>query len=130
MKLSELMWILGEVRPEQRKRNMFDFSNLVAYHVTPKSNVASIKANGLQARSSQQSYDRPASVYLFCDPSEISGSIPVLFGQGVECQVLRVSIPVEYVMRQMVWDGLFNSQFGTYSAVQIFANIPAEWITF
>lgn len=128
MKLSDLMWILSEVKPQNRNKCDFDFNNLIVYHITSAENVVSIRENGIQAKSSRQSYDRPNSVYFFADKNEVNQDNAGILGLSENRQVLRVSIPVDYVINNMQWDGLYNVSFETYSAVQYFGDIPADWI--
>lgn len=127
MKISDLMYTLAEVKPQHRNKAEFDFCKLTVYHITNAANIESIRENGLLARSSRQSYDRPNAVYFFVDKSEVSKANAEILGAG-DFKVLKVTIPVEAVISKMAWDGLYNVSFDTYSAVQFLDNVPADWI--
>lgn len=134
MKMSDLMYFLGEIPMKHRsveaaKEFGFDFNKLVVYHVTKSTNLDNIKSNGIQARSSRQSYDRPNSVYFFVDRNEISQEVIDILGLSGDYTIIKVAIPVEDVVSKMKWDGLFNASFSVSStAVQYMDSIPAEWI--
>ena len=127
MKISDLMYTLAEVKPQHRNKTEFDFRGLTVYHITSAANIDSIREKGLQARSSRQSYDRPNAVYFFVDKDEVNKDNANILG-AENCKILKVTIPADAVINKMVWDGLYNVSFGTYSAVQFLDNVPAEWI--
>lgn len=134
MKMSDLMYFLGEIPMKHRSVSLakelgIDFQNLVVYHATQSANVDSIKKNGIQARSSRQSYNRPNAVYFFVDGNEITQEVVGILGLSNDYTIIKVAIPVEHVVSKMQWDGLFNVSFGMSStAVQYMDSIPAEWI--
>lgn len=102
---------------------------LTVYHLTAPDNVESIKANGIKAYSSRQSYERPAAVYFFADSRDITPVNIDILGLSNGCRVLTVNIPIAEVIKHMVWDGLYNVSFGeSYSAVQYLDDVPAAWI--
>lgn len=138
MNMSDLMWFLSEVPFRARKAHLehghefgfaIDFKNLIVYHVTKSENIEDIKAHGIKARHSQQSYERPAAVYFFADKNEITQVNLDILGLSKDYKIIRVSIPVENVIESMQWDGLYNVSFETsHTAVQYFGDIPTEWI--
>lgn len=130
MKTSELVQYLDQVPTSHRKIAHIDFDSLTVYHLTAPKNVANIKANGIEARSSSQSYDRPPSVYFFADPSDITAENIDILGLANGHKTITVTIPAKDILDNMHWDGLYNVTFGTaYSAIQYFGSIPTEWIT-
>jgi hypothetical protein len=128
--MSNLLYTLAEIPQEDYKQRASIIPSLVdktitAYHVTSSLNIESINKNGLFAKSSQQSYERPPAVYMFLDEIDVS-SIEAL---GIENpQVLEISIPINALLKNGRWDGLHNMDFATYSSVQYLDNIPAKWI--
>lgn len=134
MTMSDLMYFLGEVPRKHRniesaKQFGIDFSELIVFHVTKRSNLSAIREKGIQARSSKQSYDRPDSVYFFVDRNEINEATLDILGLSNDYVVLKVAIPMKDVISKMQWDGLFNVSFAVSStAVQYMDSIPAEWI--
>jgi len=134
MKMSDLMYFLGEVPVKNRDMESarefgIDFEKLIVYHVTKSANVDSIKALGIQARSSKQSYDRPESVYFFVDQNEINRTTLDILGLDEDYTIIKVAIPVKNVVSKMRWDGLFNVTFKlSYTAVQYMDSIPTAWI--
>lgn len=126
--VSELVQYLDQIPPSQRKRSDFPFENLIAYHITKDENMESIRENGILAKSSSQSYDRPNAVYFFLNKNELTQENIDILGFSKGYKILRVKIPVEKVMENMVWDGLYNVSFQTQSAVQYYEGIPKEWI--
>lgn len=118
--LGELLYAISQYPPDER-----DLPTIVGYHITAAANVASILANGLQARECEQSYTRPPAVYLFLEWDEVISEITNIVED--DYVVLRVTIPAEHTTL-LKWDGLYNSGFDTRSAVQYLANIPADWI--
>lgn len=127
MLISDLMWLLSETQPTQRNIRMVDFHTLNAYHVTNRDNLENIKANGLRAYASEQSYTRPSAVYLFVDKSDIDAQTLAVL--GIENPVIiKVKIPAQKLLDNTYWDGLFNVSFDTYSAIQYRADIPSDWL--
>ena len=128
---SEIAWVLAEVPLEKRqagqKAGYFTVPDLTVYHVTDAANVASIRQHGLQARSSRQSYDRPAAVYAFVVRDEIDADTIAILGIKNPV-VLTVDVPSEAVLTKMRWDGLYNVGFYTRTAVQYLDDVPPEWI--
>ena len=127
-KLSDLLAYLSDIPVGQREISDFPFQSLVVYHITKSKNIDEISKSGITARSSSQSYDRPSSVYFFADKSELTQENIDILGLHDGYKILRVKIPVESVMKSMIWDGLYNMGFGTRSAVQYFDSVPKEWI--
>ena len=129
MKLSDLMQYLDTAKFWQRENGDVDFDNLIVYHLTSPANIEDIKNCGIKARSSQQSYDRPAAVYFFAGKEDITQANVEILGLADGYNIIRVKIPAEKVLENMVWDGLYNVSFETSStAVQYFDDVPAEWI--
>ena len=129
MNMSDLMWYLGEVPLSKRHNDDLDFSSIIVYHVTKPENVAGIKRDGIKAKSSRQSYDRPNAVYFFADKDDITPDNIGILGLSDGYSVIKVRIPAAEVIKRMVWDGLFNATFtASYSAVQFFGDIPTTWI--
>ena len=128
---SEVAWILAEVplakRQAAQDAGVISVSAMTVYHVTDAANVASIKANGIKAKSSRQSYDRPEAVYFFGISDEIDHDVIAILGITTPV-VLTVDVPAQDVLTKMQWDGLYNTGFGTASAVQFLADVPANWI--
>lgn len=129
---SEIAWILAEVpltkRQSAQDAGIINVPSMTVYHVTDAANVASIKANGIKAQSSRQSYDRPEAVYFFAIESEITADTLAILGI-TNPVILTVNIPASEVLTKMQWDGLYNAAFYTASAVQYFGNVPASWIS-
>ena len=129
---SEIAWILAEVplakRQDAQAAGIINVPGMTVYHVTDAANVASIMANGIKAKSSRQSYDRPEAVYFFAIRDEITADTIAIL--GIETPViLTVNVPASEVLTKMQWDGLYNVAFYTVSAVQYFGNVPASWIS-
>lgn len=133
--LSDLLWYLDNVPLRQRTPKdpqVYGLSTnaLTVYHITAPENVDSIKANGIKAKSSRQSYDRPNAVYFFAARTDINPANIAILGLADGYRVITVTIPFSAVIEHMVWDGLYNATFtSSYSAVQYLGDIPATWIT-
>ena len=130
-KNSDLPWILSEIPLEKRQEaqdaGIINVTDLVVYHVTSAEREASIRADGLKARSSRQSYDRPSAVYFFVLRHEIDADAIEILGVD-DPVILTVDIPAQDVLTKMQWDGLYNVAFYTGSSVQYFGDVPPEWI--
>lgn len=128
---SEIAWILAEVPLSKRQAasdaGVISVDTMTVYHVTDAANVASIKSNGITAKSSRQSYDRPNAVYFFCIEDEIDADAIAILGIANPV-ILTVDVPAKEVLTKMQWDGLYNVGFGTASAVQFLGDVPVSWI--
>lgn len=126
MKISQLMQILDQ--PDHRNISDIPVGKIIAYHLTAEKNVPAIKAGGITAHSSQQSYDRPAAVYFFVDKAEITPANIDILGLSGGCAIIRVAIPAAALLANGHWDGLYNVGFGTYSSIQYRGDVPKNWI--
>jgi hypothetical protein len=133
MNLSDTLWLVGEVEPSKREDFLIHMGEVIgdirAYHVTSSANATQIKRNGLEARSSRQSYDRPTAVYFFLDRSEINKeSKAILLDDPKDAVVIEVTIPRDEFLAKVKYDGLYNASFNSCSAIQFFGNVPTNWI--
>jgi hypothetical protein len=133
MNLSDTLWLVGEVEPGKREDYLAHMGEVIgdirAYHVTSSTNATQIKRNGLEARSSRQSYDRPSAAYFFLDRSEIDEeSKAILLDDPKDAVVIEVTIPRDEFLAKVKYDGLYNASFNSYSAIQFLDNVPANWI--
>lgn len=130
--MSTINWLIDIVPFEDREEicrmERIEIGDVIGYHVTTIDNVEGIKTNGIIARSSRQSYDRPAATYFFMDKDEITEQmIEALVGEE-EAIVIEFTIPRSEFLAKAKWDGLHNVSFYTASAVQFFGDIKKEWI--
>lgn len=126
--LSRVLDYLDNVPRSRRRPGDLGTGDIVGYHITRASDAEAILRDGLQSRSSEQSYTRPSAVYLFLDADEVNaGARGTLLGKE-PAVALRVRIPADEAVRNMEWDALWNAPSGDRSAVKYFADIPAEWI--
>lgn len=111
-------------------------SHVVVYHLTPKSNVPSILANGLTAKPCKATHygdSRREAVYLLKHKADTQDTnIRRFLFDTNEIEVLKVRIP-RSEFANLREDGLFNVSCvctdGTCpTGLQYIDNIPAEWI--
>jgi hypothetical protein len=135
MKLSDILWLISEVPADKREGYLNhmggNIGDIKAYHVTTAVNADQIKAKGFEARSSRQSYDRPAAVYFFLDRDEIDDDNKrILLDNPDDVVIIEVTIPRDEFLTKSQWDGLYNASFGTSRRpIQFFDNVPTDWIT-
>lgn len=110
---------------------------VIAYHLTPASNVESIMANGLtakQTRATERGEHRIAAVYLIAHKGDAyDANVRKFLLNETDIIVLRIKIP-QNEFGKMREDGLFNMscicEDGSYpTGIQYVDNIPAEWIS-
>ena len=105
--------------------------SVTAWHITPKSNIDSIKSNGLRTATHTQgvSCERPAAVYLFCSRSVVDRNIRHLIDRGTEYTILTITIPANQT-HKLYPDNLYNMSIddAEMSAMQYRDDIPANWI--
>ena len=130
----DLVYMLSEV-PAEKREGFLDhigqkMSGIMAFHVTTKESAAKIRKEGLNARRSKQSYDRPEAVYFFLDPSEINeDNKAILLEDPSNSEIISVAIPKKEFLEKTVWDGLYNVSFNkSRTAIQFAGNVPADWI--
>ncbi len=105
---------------EQLKKKNIKFID--GYHVTTADAVESIKKDGIEAGSDL--YGRKDAVSFFADIDDITNAIPFLATKdNPNMVVIRFSLPVDKI-QNLSWDGLFNSQFDTYSGFRSTEDIP------
>jgi hypothetical protein len=134
MEIEKIFWLIEEVPAEKREATLnhmgWKIGDIKAYHVTTSENAANILKNGFVARSSRQSYDRPAAVYFSMELDEINNANKTtLLDDPSDAEIIEVIIPRNEFLKYARYDGLYNASFGTSrSAMQFFSNVPAEWI--
>lgn len=133
MSLRDILWLVSEVPVDKREGTLshmgLTIGDIKAYHITTPNNAKQIKSQGLKAQSSRQSYDRPSAVYLFLDCNEINDdNKAILLDVPKNAEVVEVTIPRDEFLSKTKWDGLYNTSFGSRSAVQFFDNVPASWV--
>lgn len=107
--------------------------DIVAWHVTKKSNVDSITTQGLRSSTCTRwmsgGRERPEAVYLFCAKSAVVGNLPILFEESSDVAVLKVTIPSSH-LENVRGDDSYNIGFESamMSAIQYRGGIPREWI--
>lgn len=109
------------------KRNGIEYID--AYHVTDMTSSSNgIHGSEVDPMGSYGENVRGRAVYVFLDPDDIKkGYYGILGAKGDDNTVMHIRIPIDKV-GEMKGDGLFNMTFGTYSAVGVEGDIPAEWI--
>lgn len=95
-------------------------THIDGYHVLKKSDMENILKEGIDTSSW---YNREDAVYFFADPDDIARAIPYLAlkvssDKGGDVVIAHFKVPVDNI-KKMKWDGIFNSQFDTYSAFGI-----------
>jgi hypothetical protein len=111
--------------------------HVTAYHITRKSNIDSIRRNGIKAtqcKATTYGDARISAVYLFAAKQDAFDKEirAFLFGDAQDLAVVKVTVDKSHY-HMMRDDGLFNASCGCSDgsypfAIQYLDDIPADWI--